>query len=146
MAKKDQLVVDSSVVAKWFLTEPDSDKAIKLRDEFATGRLKLVVPTLLFYEVMNALRFSGAFNRAELITAARSLSKYRFDIWRPRGKLLELSTELSIEEDLSVYDACYVALARRVSSKVITEDMDLLAKFPAHALALSRFRETKTQS
>jgi predicted nucleic acid-binding protein len=142
VAKKDQLVADSSVIAKWFLTEPDSDRAIKLRDEFATGRLKLVVPTLLFYEVMNALRFSGAFNRADLVTAARSLSKYRFDIWRPHGKLLELSTELSIEEDLTVYDACYIALAMRVSSKVITEDKKLLVKFPAHTLALSRFRET----
>jgi predicted nucleic acid-binding protein len=140
MAKKDQLVADSSVVAKWFLAEPDSDKAIKLRDEFATGRLKLIVPSLLFYEVMNALRFSGAFNRADLVTAARSLSKYRFDVWRPRGKLLELSTELSIDEDLTIYDSCYLALARRVSSKVITEDKELLAKFPTHTLALSKFR------
>ncbi|HEV2225564.1 MAG TPA: type II toxin-antitoxin system VapC family toxin [Nitrososphaerales archaeon] len=141
MAKKDQLVADSSVVAKWFLTERGSDNATKLRDEFATGRLKLVVPTLLFYEVMNALRFSGAFNRADLVTAARSLSKYRFDIWRPRGKLLELSAELSFEKGLTVYDACYVALARRISSKVITEDKELLEKFPAHTLALSRYRE-----
>lgn len=139
MAKKDQFVVDSSVVAKWFLTEPDSDKAIKLRDEFATGRLKLVVPTLLFYEVVNALRFSGTFTKAELVTAAKSLSKYRFDIWRPKGKLLELSAELSVEGDLTVYDACYAALARRISSKVITEDEELLAKFPPYALALSEY-------
>ncbi len=141
MAKKDQFVVDSSVVAKWFLTEPDSDKAIELRDGFAIGRLKLVVPTLLFYEVMNALRFSGTFKRAELVMAARSLSRYRFDIWRPRGKLLELSTELSMEEDLTVYDACYVALAQRVSSKVITEDKELLTKFPAYTLTVSEFGE-----
>ncbi len=139
MAKKGQFVVDSSVVAKWFLTEPGSDEAIKLRDGFATGRLKLVVPTLLFYEVMNALRFSGIFKRADLVVAARSLSRYRFDIWRPRGKLLELSTELSVEGDLTVYDACYVALARRINSKVITEDSELLTKFPVHAIAISEF-------
>lgn len=139
MAKKDQFVTDSSVVAKWFLTELGSDKAIELRDEFATGRLELTVPSLLFYEVMNALRFSGSFESSELLVAARSLSKYRFGIWRPRGKLLGLSTELSVEKDLTVYDACYVALAQRTNSKVITEDKDLLAKFPSDTMALSEF-------
>ncbi len=83
MAKKDELVVDSSVVAKWFLTEPGSDKAIMVRDGFATWRLKLAVPTL------------------------------------------ELSAELSVRGDLTVYDACYVALAQRIGSKVITEDREI---------------------
>jgi predicted nucleic acid-binding protein len=80
VAKKDQFVVDSSVVAKWFLTESGSDKAIQLRDEFATGRLELAVPSLLFYEVMNTLRYSGSFKSPDLIVAAKSLSKYRFGI------------------------------------------------------------------
>ncbi len=140
VAKKNHFVVDSSVVVKWFLFEASSDKAVELRDEFATGRLELAVPSLLFYEVMNALRFSGSFTRPELITAARALSRYRFDVWRPRGKLLEISTELSVERDLTVYDSCYVALARRTNSKVVTEDGELLGKFPSDALALSDFR------
>ena len=136
---KNQFVVDSSVVTKWFLIEPGTEEAIKLRDEFATGKLKLFVPSLLFYEVMDALRFSGSFRKPDLLVAARSLSKYRFDIWRPRGKLLELSAELSIEQDMTMYDACYVALAKRTNSKVITEDQELLSKFPSDAMAISEF-------
>jgi len=136
MAEKDEFVVDSSVVTKWFLVESDSGLATSLRDDFATGRVSLAVPTLLFYEVMNALRFSGAFDEKDLALAGRALSKYRFGIWRPRGKLLELSALLSLREDLSVYDACYVALAQRVRSKVITEDKELLGKFPAHTLPM----------
>jgi len=136
---KNQFAVDSSVVSKWFLEETDSFKAIELRDSFAVGKVKLAVPTLLYYEVMNALRFSGAFKRDDLVVASRSLSKYRFDIWRPRGKLLELSTELSAEGNLTVYDACYVALAQRLGSKLITEDKGLLSKFPEHATAMSEF-------
>lgn len=142
MAKKDQFVADSSVVAKWFLMETDSDRAIELRDEFAAGRLKLAVPSLLFYEVMNALRFSGGFASPDLLVAAESLSRYRFDIWRPRGKLLQLSTELSMREDLTVYDASYVALAQRINSMVITEDKELLNKFPSQTMALSEFRSS----
>jgi predicted nucleic acid-binding protein len=137
--KKDEFVVDASVVTKWFLLEPDSEAAIRLRDDFATGRIKLTVPTLLFYEVVNALRFSGEFEEAELGLAARSLSKYQFGMWRPRGKLLELSAELSIREHLTVYDACYVALARRLDSKVVTEDRELLSKFPAHTMPMNSY-------
>jgi predicted nucleic acid-binding protein len=55
---------------------------------------------------------------------------------------LELTTELSVEKDLTVYDACYVALAQRKSCKVVTEDGELLAKFPSFAKALSEFQVT----
>jgi predicted nucleic acid-binding protein len=139
VAKKKELVVDASVVTKWFVDEPSSPDAIRLRDDFATGRIKLTVPTLLFYEVVNALRFSGAFSEAELVVAAKSLNNYQFGIWRPRGKLLELSAELSLREDMTVYDACYIALARRIESKVITGDKEMLSKFPTHTMQLDDY-------
>ena len=138
MAEKDEFVIDSSVVTKWFVSEHDSDQAIRIRDDFATGKIKLAAPTLLFYEVMNALRFTGAFKEDDLVLASESLSKYRFEMWRPRGKLLELSTQLSVRGDVTVYDACYVALAQRIGSRVITEDDELLAKFPKHTMAMDR--------
>jgi len=130
VAKEQNFVVDASVVAKWFLTEGNSHLAMELRDGFATGRIGLAVPTLLFYEVVNALRFSGAFSESDLTVASKSLSRYRFSIWGPRGRLLELSAALSLREDLTVYDACYIALAQRISSKVVTEDRELLSKVP----------------
>jgi len=143
VAKKDEFVVDASVVTKWFIDEPDSNQAIGLRDDFATGRIKLAVPTLLFYEVVNALRFTGLFNAAELGLAAKSLSKYQFGMWRPKGKLLELSAELSLKGDLTVYDACYIALAQKIESKVITEDRELLSKFPAHTMPMNSYGSTR---
>jgi predicted nucleic acid-binding protein len=111
---------------------------MKIRNEFATGRLRLTVPTLLFYEVTNALRFSGVFNETDLTLAAKSLSKYRFGIWRPRGKLLELSAQMSVRENVTVYDACYVALARRLKTKLVTEDKELLDKFPTDTVRINR--------
>ena len=138
MAKTDEYVVDSSIVTKWFLVESDSDQAIKIRNEFATGKLRLTVPTLLFYEVTNALRFSSVFNEMDLSLAAKSLSKYRFGIWRPRGKLLELSAQLSVRENVTVYDACYVALAKRLKTRLVTEDKELLDKFPTDTMRINR--------
>lgn len=140
MAEKVGFVVDSSVVAKWFLDEPDSDQAAAVRDEFATGKLRLIVPTLMFYEVMDALRHASVFSKEELVLAARSLGKYKFEAWEPRGKLLEASARLSAEKDVTIYDACYVALAQRVGSKVITEDRELLAKFPESTMTMTATR------
>lgn len=137
----DEFVVDSSVVTKWFLNEKDSDIAISVRDRFATNQIKLSVPTLLFYEVMNALRFSKIFSEEDLVVASKSLSSYRFEIWRPIGKLLELSTILSLKEDLTIYDASYVGLAHRKGSRVLTEDRELLEKFPKLTLSLSGFKD-----
>ena len=133
------LVVDSSVVTKWFLVEEGSDLAAEVRNGFATRRLGLAVPTLLFYEVLNALRFSGAFGEADLAKAARSLSKYRFEVWRPMGALLGDAGRVALREGITVYDAFYVALAQRKGSKLLTEDGELLEKFPALTLSLRRF-------
>lgn len=138
MEKKDEFVIDSSIVTKWFMIEEDSSLALSVRDKFATRQIRLAVPTLLFYEVMNALRFSGKFNEVDLATAARSLSRYQFEIWRPMGMLLELSAQWGLRKDVTVYDACYVALAQRKGSKLITEDDELLDRFPALTLPLSR--------
>ena len=139
MAKKKEFVVDSSVVTKWFLVEADSELATGLRNDFATGRVGLTVPSLLFYEVMNALRFSGIYNETDLTIAAKSLSKYQFSIWRPLGKVLELCGALSVRQDLTVYDASYVALAQRIHTKVITEDKEILVKFPAYTISLNHY-------
>jgi len=136
VAKKDEYVVDSSIVTKWFLVETDSDQAIKLRNEFATGRLRLSVPTLLFYEVTNAFRCSAVFNEMDLAMAAKSLSKYRFGIWRPN--FLSCRCSLSVRKNVTVNDACYVALAKRLKTRLVTQDKELQNKFPVENVRINR--------
>jgi predicted nucleic acid-binding protein len=49
------LVVDSSVVAKWILPEADSDKAQQLIVQTAASGERLIVLDLVFPEVANAI-------------------------------------------------------------------------------------------
>lgn len=133
---KETLVIDSSVVVKWFIEEKGSDIALRFRDEFAKGNLRLSVPSLVFYEVINALKVSRIFDEKDLVTAARSMSSYDFEVWLPRGKVLEESARLSSRKGVTVYDACYVALAVRRKTKLLTEDDELLQKFPNVAISL----------
>jgi len=45
-----EIIIDASVVVKWFIEENDSDKALLLRDRFIGGKIELYVPTLLYFE------------------------------------------------------------------------------------------------
>ena len=48
-------VVDSSVALKWVLPEPDSAKAIHLRDEYRNGTHELLAPDIFPSEIANGL-------------------------------------------------------------------------------------------
>ncbi len=49
-----ETVLDASVVLKWFAAEQrGSSEARRLRDDYEAGRLSVVVPALLFLELLN---------------------------------------------------------------------------------------------
>lgn len=131
---EEEAVADASVVAKWFLEEDCSEQARGLRDSFVTGKVSLSVPSLVFYEVLNALWKSGQFSAEELALAARSLHKYGLRIWEPKGEIIEKTAATAAREDISAYDAAYVALARHLDAKLYTADAELVAKFPGTAV------------
>jgi len=105
-------VVDASVCAKWYLDEEYSDRARLLRDEFVKGQIAITVPSLLFYETLNALRYSRAFDEKELPVVADSL-----------------------------YDAAYVALSEHLRALFYTVDKKLLDRFPRRARHIRIFKE-----
>jgi len=138
--EKQKAVADASIVAKWFLEEDFSDEARQLRDSFVTGRLTISVPSLLFYETLNALWQSGLFREEELTLAARALSRYGFDVWEPKGNVYERSATLSSKRDASVYDASYVALALHLKATLYTADSELIQKFPKNTQHISTYK------
>ena len=48
-------VLDSSVALKWFLGEPDSDKALRLRDDARAAIHELLAPDFFPVEITHAL-------------------------------------------------------------------------------------------
>ncbi|MCX6659222.1 MAG: type II toxin-antitoxin system VapC family toxin [Candidatus Bathyarchaeota archaeon] len=131
--EKQKAVADASVVAKWFLNEEFSEEARLLRDSFVKDELAISVPSLLFYETLNALRYTGLYNFEELASAARSLSKYGFDVWEPRSRIYEETAKMSLQYDISVYDAAYVALASYLGTTLYTADLELVQKAPEYS-------------
>ena len=134
-------MVDASVCAKWYLDEEYSDRARLLRDEFVKGQIAITVPSLLFYETLNALRYSRAFDEKELPVAADSLSKYGFEVWEPRGEVYREAARLSLAHDITMYDAAYVALSEHLRALFYTVDKKLLDRFPRRARHIRIFKE-----
>lgn len=119
------LVVDASVVVKWFVPERDHEQALAIRDDYLDGDASLFAPALLPFEVINALRYSERYADETLVAASESLAGYGIEM-RPlsnSGAVAPTAEEL----DVSVYDASYVALAEAVDGRAYTADEALLA-------------------
>lgn len=117
-------VVDASVVTKWYIPERDHEPARLLRDGYLSGDYDLLAPSLLPFEVVNALMFSGHYDGDALQEASGSLTDYGLSLlpYRELGPVAEIANDL----DLTVYDAAYVALADTRGSIVYTADSRLL--------------------
>ena len=63
-------VLDSSVAAKWVLPEVDSDKALRLRDEYLAQIHKILSPDVFPIELAHALTRSERQGRLEVGDAA----------------------------------------------------------------------------
>ena len=67
-------VLDSSVALKWVLSEADSGRAIRLRDEYNNGLHELLAPDLFTPEVANSLVAAERHGRIKPGEAALLLS------------------------------------------------------------------------
>lgn len=118
------VVVDASVVAKWYIPERDHELARALRDDYLDGRHDLLAPALLPFEVINALKYSGHYEDDQLVEASTTLPEYGIELipYREAGPVAEVALDL----DVTLYDASYLALALSRDSTVYTADSRLL--------------------
>ncbi len=123
-----EVVVDASVVVKWFVKEEYSREARLLRDAYVNGFIDLVAPTLLPYEVLNALKYSGAFGEDELKEVAKVIDDYQFTLYNLEGEFAKKAVELAMRKGITIYDAAYVALAEVLNTVVYTADEKLIRR------------------
>lgn len=121
-------IVDSSVVAKWILPEPDSLDAQRLITEVAGNGERLIVVDLVFPEVANAI---WKRHRQRLITLEEARA-FLAELTRipvvvePASRLLRQAFEIAAKFDRAVYDALFVALAQDFGLDGITADEPLV--------------------
>jgi len=122
------LVLDTSVVAKWFKEEEGTDLALRIREDFHKGVHEIIVPDLLLYEISNALRFDKKFTSDLITDAINSLFEMDIIITVPSGDLISCAAKIAIDNEITVYDAIYIALSLRIDGTFITADEKLYGK------------------
>ena len=114
------VVVDASVVIKWFVPEAGSDAASRL----LASEDRLEAPDLLFAEIANAIWKKvqrGQLTRAESQMLVSDIERIAVDT-TPCRALANDAHVLALITSRSVYDSMYVALALRLDTRVITAD------------------------
>jgi predicted nucleic acid-binding protein len=123
------IVLDASVVLKWIFDDEDGgDRATPFKDAHVAGHEIVAVPDLLFYEIGNVLatktRLSGA-AIAEAFSLLWEFSLERFDLGLEE---FQGSLALTRKYKITLYDAAYVELSRRLKCTFVTADRKLYEK------------------
>lgn len=112
------VVIDASIAIKWVVAEPDSDKALALRQE------RLLAPDLLIPECTNVLWKKvrrGELQPAEALVTARLIERADIELHSTRP-LTEPAARLAIALDHPAYDCFYLALADVLGIEFVTVD------------------------
>jgi predicted nucleic acid-binding protein len=127
-----ELVVDTSVVVKFFVEEEGSDEADELLARFIAGELRLVALDFLFIEFANVMWTK---TRLRELTSQEAEEKIRrllelsslMDVVPSAGILLQAFGN-ALKYDLAVYDSALVALATCRGLQFVTADIKLYRK------------------
>jgi predicted nucleic acid-binding protein len=123
------IVLDASVILKWlFDDEVGGDRAARLKDAHVSGHEIVSVPDLLFYEIGNVLATRTRLPDAaitEAFTLLWEFSLERFDLGLDE---FQESLVLSRKYKITLYDAAYVELSRRLKCTFMTADRKLYEK------------------
>jgi predicted nucleic acid-binding protein len=121
-----RVVVDASVVVKWFVEEEGSEEALGIRDGYIEEEFEIAAPELLLFEVMNSLRYKGLFTVSEMKGITEALEAFSFDLYPLKGDCARRAVEIADENDITIYDASYIALAEIERAEFYTADDKLL--------------------
>ena len=121
-------MIDASVAVKWYVNEKDSGVARRIKDSYVAGEVEIIAPNLIYYEVLNALRFHPVvrFSPDEMASVLSSLKNLQFTT-DPSDDIWFRAFNFSLQEGTSIYDSVYLALVSS-QDKFITADSKLLEK------------------
>ncbi len=125
------IILDASVVIKWFSEEEYTEKALELRERIRYGEEQVIEPDLLLYELANALKYNPHFEVQDVCDALTSLFDMNIDIVTPLPEIIDVAIKLAFEHAITVYDAFYIALAQETGLILITADKKLYERVPS---------------
>ncbi|MEM2107397.1 MAG: type II toxin-antitoxin system VapC family toxin [Candidatus Bathyarchaeia archaeon] len=137
MAQVQVFVVDASVAVKWYVEEDLRDKALRLRDDLLSGAVDLEAPSLILYEVGNAIRHHPGATEGECANTVTQLRNIGIIIRELDDSCMKIAAKIAFEEKLTFYDAVYLSLAKSRKAKFLTADTELYDQLSKKNRAIS---------
>jgi len=122
------IVLDASVIIKWFQDEADSGRALVFEKKHIRGEETVVVPDLLLYEITNVLSFQKRITASAAESALELLARMEIQVFTFSSLELKEVFRLARAYGISAYDAVYAVLALRLKCQFITADKKLCQK------------------
>ena len=127
-----KLVVDVSVAAKWIIPgEPWEEEANNLKRAIVSGRVDAYAPTLLTYELASVLLKAvrkGVLEADDGIEALKAVGSLGISLapvlWEEVAEVFEAANSTS----LTIYDAAYLWLSKKLDAPLVTADEKLCKK------------------
>lgn len=124
------LVIDASVLIKFYIPEILFDKAQSILDSVKRGEAALFAPDLVYSEAGNILwkkHHLKELTRSEVEEISDALILLPLRIESSKN-LLPLAVQIGMAYGVTVYDAMYVTLSRIHETKMITADKRLFER------------------
>ena len=123
------VVLDASIAIKWFssINEEHVENALAIQEKQVSGEINIIVPDLFFLEVLNAFITSSQFSAEDILIIKDVLFKMSLEIKYPDDTMLTDSSKIAFEQDLTIYDSIYIAVAKSCDAILYTEDKKILS-------------------
>jgi len=121
---KKIIVIDTSVVVKWFVNESGSEKAREILKNLNEQKIKIIFPKIIFLEAINALQFGGGkLKKDELRDVLNLLAALpNVEFVEINNEILLQTIDISFDFKIAAYDSVFIAFAKRNNCVLLTAD------------------------
>ncbi len=127
------IIIDASVALKFINTQEEgSEKTLELLERHTNGEEEIIIPSLLFLEVANALATKSSVLEAQIKEGIDTLYDSKFFVYDVQKDDTEEAALLARKYNTSVYDMIYALIAKKKNITLITADSKFInrVKFP----------------
>jgi predicted nucleic acid-binding protein len=119
---RQTLVLDASVGVKWFSDKDEGfiSQALDIRESHLSKKLLVAVPDLFYLEVSNAIIQKRHIPVDVVQTAVSAMFSLNFQTIHINSELLTSAVSIARKYSITVYDSCYVAIAKSNNCPLVT--------------------------
>lgn len=118
----EKIVLDTSVVVKWFVEEKGSREALRFLEDYQEGKLEIIAPKIIGLELANALFFGAGYKDEVLKNALTAFYSLNLSFVPLSEFFIQGAREYMEKFKIAIYDALFIALAEARKIPLVSAD------------------------